>query len=283
MAKKQKIAFQGVLGAHSDMACRQFYPYLETIAFPHFEEVIDAVEQEKADYCLIPIENVKAGRVAEIHNLLPKTNLYIVGEHYQRIEHCLAAPKGTKVKDIKVVYSHPQALLQCKANIRKRRFAQESATNTAVAAREVAMWNDQRKAAICSSLAAELHGLEILEKHFEDEPDNTTIFVALSREPLYEFDANERIITSLLFTARNIPAALYKALGGFATNGVNMLKIESYIPAKESRMAQFFMSFEGEPSQRNVQLALEELGFFCKKVKVLGSYPSDPERFKSAS
>ncbi len=262
------------------MACRQAYPYMETLPCPTFEDALNAVETGKAALCMIPTENSKAGRVAEIHNILPNTNLYIVGEYFQRIEHHLAAPKGADIKSIKTVYSHNQALMQCRKNILALGFEAESYSNTAAAAKDVAVWKDISKAAICSRLAADLYGLEIIKENVEDSHDNTTIFIAMSAEPIDPNPAQGQVITSLVFTARNIPAALYKALGGFATNQVNMLKVESYIPSGASQTAQFFMSFEGHPSQRNVQLAIEELGFFCRKVKVLGVYYGDKKRFE---
>jgi prephenate dehydratase len=279
--KNNIIAFQGVAGANSDMVCRHAYPYMETKAFPSFEDAMNAVESGVARLCMIPFENTKAGRVAEIHNLLQETNLSIVGEHFQRIEHQLMAPKGAKLADIKEIYSHPQALLQCKASIKKLGVTPREYSNTAVAAKDVAAWGDKTKAAIASNLAAELYGLDILKSNFEDAHDNTTIFIAMSKEHKDPNPDDGRIVTSLLFTARNIPASLYKALGGFATNHVNLLKIESYIPGGVSEMAQFFISFEGHPAERKVQLALEELGFFCKKVKLLGVYHADPKRFSS--
>lgn len=279
MAKKNNIiAFQGILGANSDMACRKAYPYMETMAVATFEDAMKAVEDGRAEMCMIPIENSKAGRVAEIHNLLQKTNLSIVGECFQRVEHQLAAPKGTKLKDIKEVYSHPQALMQCRENIKKLKINPNQYSNTAIAAKDVAAWGDKTKAAICSKLAAELYGLEILKANFEDADDNTTIFIAMAKNHIDPDPSQGKVITSLLFTARNIPAALYKALGGFATNQVNLIKIESYIPGGASQTAQFFISFEGSPSESSVKLALEELGFFCRKVKVLGVYHADPDR-----
>lgn len=272
------IAFQGIHGANSDMACRKAYPYMETAPFPSFEDVFDAVESGEAALGMIPIENSQAGRVAEIHNLLPRTNVHIVGEHFQPVEHQLMAPKGAKLKDIKTVYSHPQALMQCRNNLRALNVETVAHSNTAAAAADVAKWNDPTKAAIASGLAAELYGLEILKPNLQDADDNFSIFLAISREPIEPKPEAERTLTTLLFTVRNIPAALYKALGGFATNGVNMLKLESYISVHSTETAQFFVTIQGHPQERKVQLALEELGFFCKKVKVLGTYPADPAR-----
>jgi prephenate dehydratase len=275
------IAFMGVEGANADLACRQTHPYMDTLACASFEDVFEAVAKGSASLGMIPIENSQAGRVAEIHNILPKTNLHIVGEYFQKIEHHLLAPKGATLETIKQVYSHPQGLLQCRENIHAMKLETHVHSNTATAAADVAKWNDPTKAAIASKLAAELYGLQILKPNMEDSKTNHTVFVTISREPSDpDPEKDEHIITTLLFTIRNIPAALYKALGGFATNGVNMLKLESYIPGGTAQeAAQFFITFEGHPKQRNIQLALEELGFFTKKVNVLGVYVADKARY----
>ena len=280
MSSANIIAYQGTAGAHADLACRQAYPYYNTVACRSFSEAMQMVDDGKANLCMIPIENSRAGRVAEIHNLLPETNLNIVGEHFLPIKHQLMAPKGTKLSDITHIYSHPQALMQCRSSIQNTFKDVEliELSNTAVAAKQVAEWNKKSHAAIASTLAAELYGLDIIKPDFQDTDDNTTVFIAMGKQPVDPNPADGPIITSLFFTARNIPAALYKALGGFATNHVNMLKIESYIPPGESQMAQFFISFEGDPHAKHIQLALEELGFFCRKVKVLGVYLADKSR-----
>lgn len=277
--KSEVIIFQGVPGAHADLACRQAYPYYESKAVASFDEAVRAVENGDASLCLIPFENSHAGRVAEIHNLLPQTKLHIVGEYFLPVAHHLLAPKNASLKTIKTVYSHPQALMQCREHVHKLKLQSESFSNTAAAAKAVSEWNDPSKAALGSSLAAELYGLQILKPNMHDADDNTTLFIALAREPSDPDIADGMVLTSLFFSARNIPAALYKALGGFATNQVNLIKIESYIPSGKSKNAQFFVTFEGHPNSRNVQLAMEELGFFCKKVKVLGVYPAAKERF----
>jgi len=274
------IAFMGVEGANADLACRQKYPYMHTLPCASFEDVFQAVADNEAALGLIPIENSQAGRVAEIHQLLPKINLHIVGEHFQRIEHHLLAPKGATLATVKDVYSHPQALMQCRSHLRELKLTPHTYSNTATAAADVATWNDTSKAAIASDLAAELYGLTNLQANIEDSRDNVTVFVAISREASDPDPAQEKVLTTLLFAIRNIPAALYKALGGFATNSVNILKLESYIPGGVSSSAQFFLTFEGHPKDRMVQLALEELGFFCRKVTVLGVYPADPARYK---
>lgn len=275
----------GVEGANADLACRQACPYMHTLGVPSFEDVFEAVATGKAQLGMIPIENSQAGRVAEIHNLLPRTNLHIIGEYFQPIDHYLLAPKGATLETIKDVYSHPQGLLQCRDHIREMGFTAHTYSNTAAAAADVAKWNDPTKAAIASPLAGELYGLTTLREHMQDSNTNTTVFVIIAREPLdpepQEDKNSGRILTTLLFAVRNLPAALYKSLGGFATNSVNILKLESYIPGGSARdSAQFFLTFEGHPRERHVQHALEELGFFCKKVTVLGVYPADAKRFE---
>ncbi len=272
----QYIAFQGVAGAHSDLACRKAYPYMQTKAYSTFEAVFEAVEKGEAELGMIPIENTYAGRVAEIHSLLPLAKVHIVAEHFQRVEHYLMAPKGAKLEDITDVYSHPQALLQCRDHLLNMNVRTQQFSNTAAAAEAVANWNDKSKAAISSPLAAELYGLEVLQSNIEDQKDNTTIFLVISKAPVHP--DHGVVITTLVFGIRNIPAALYKSLGGFATNNVNLLKIESYIKGGHSREAQFYVSFVGHPGQKNVQYALEELGFFTQKLKVLGVYQAAPER-----
>lgn len=278
------IAFMGVEGANADLACRQAEPYMHTLPCPSFEDVFTAVAEGKARLGMIPIENTQAGRVAEIHNILPRTNLHIIDEYIQAIEHCLVAPKGATLGAVKHVYSHPQALLQCRQHLREMKVETHTYSNTAQAAKDVKEWGDVSKAAVASPLAAQLYGLEVLQEHLQDADDNTTVFIILAREPVEPETTDDRpVLTSLLFQARNLPGALYKALGGFATNGINIIKLESYIPggksANSNNASQFFLTFEGHPREKPVQQALEELGFFCKKVTVLGVYPSDPKRY----
>ncbi len=274
------IAFMGVEGANADLACRQAQPYMLTLPCPSFEDVFDAVESGRAKLGMIPVENSQAGRVAEIHNLLPRTTLHIVGEYFQPIEHCLMAPKGTKLEDIKEVYSHPQALMQCRENLRKLGVKTHTYSNTAQAATDVAQWKDKTKAAIASPLAATLYGLDVVREHMQDADNNTTVFIVIAREPVEPKPSEKHVLTTILYTIRNIPAALYKSLGGFATGNVNVIKLESYIPGgAKNEAAQFFLTFEGHPHQKNVQNALEELSFYCKRVSVLGVYPADPKRF----
>ncbi|MEK6745547.1 MAG: prephenate dehydratase [Pseudomonadota bacterium] len=277
---KNTIAFMGVEGANADLACRQACPYMQTQPCPSFEDVFEAVANGKAELGMIPIENSQAGRVAEIHNLLPKTKLHIVGEYFQNIEHVLVSAKGATLETIKDVYSHPQALLQCREHLREMNVETHTYSNTAMAASDVAKWNDPTKAAIASPLAAELYGLKILREHLQDAENNITVFIMVAREPAEIKPQDGNILTTLLFTVRNMPAALYKSLGGFATQGVNIVKLESYIPGGARRdAAQFFLTFEGHPHEKNVQGALEELSFYCKKVTVLGVYKADKARF----
>ncbi|MDX1974950.1 MAG: prephenate dehydratase [Rickettsiales bacterium] len=274
------IAFMGVEGANADLACRQAQPYMHTLPCPSFEDVFEAVSNGSAKLGMIPVENSQAGRVAEIHNLLPRTNLHIVGEYFQQIEHYLMAPAGATLETVKDVYSHPQGLLQCREHLRELGVTTHAHSNTAQAAADVAKWGDVSKAAIASPLAAELYGLTVLKEHMQDAENNTTVFIVISREPADPDPEKNRVLTTLLFTVRNIPAALYKSLGGFATNNINIVKLESYIPGGMARdAAQFFLILEGHPSQKPVQQALEELGFYCKKVRVLGVYPADKQRF----
>ncbi len=274
----ETIAFQGIAGAHSDMACKQAYPYMHTLPCESFSETIAAVEEGKARYALIPIENSEAGRVAEIHNLLPDTKLSIVGEYFHRVHHHLLGIKGTKKEAVKEVYSHPQALMQCRKSCEALKLKREPFMDTAAAAEAVANWADPSKAALASHLAAELYGLEVLQEHMEDSDSNTTLFLTLAEEPLdLAPDAPETLLTSMLFTTRHLSAGLYKALGGFATNGVNLVKLESYIPDYATGTAQFFITFEGHPQEPTVQQALEELGFFTQKATLLGVYPADQQ------
>ncbi|MDX2095494.1 MAG: prephenate dehydratase domain-containing protein [Alphaproteobacteria bacterium] len=275
---EHSIAFMGVEGANADLACRRNYPYMKTLAFHSFEEVFAAVAGGKAKYGMVPIENSQAGRVAEIHNLLPRTNLHIVAEHIQPIEHHLYGVSGASLASVTDVYSHHQGLLQCRSFIGEHRLTTHIHDNTATAARDVAQWGDKTKGAICSELAGELYQLTRLAENIQDAEDNETLFVVLANEGVDPNPEDGMVLTSLFFSLRNIPAALYKALGGFATNGVNMLKLESYIRAGANSSAQFFMTFEGHPSQRGVQLALEELGFFTQRVNLLGVYPADSRR-----
>ncbi len=276
----ETIAFQGANGANSNLACLKFYPEMQAQAFDSFYEVFKAVENNEAKYGMIPLENSYAGRVAEIHDLLQKHEVSIVAEHFFPITHNLVAIRGTKLEDIKEVLSHPQALMQSQENLRQLGVKITEFSNTAKAAERIATLGDKSKGALCSKLASDLFDLEIIRENMQDSGnDNITIFIVISKHQREVDPKNDKVITALLFTIRNIPGALYKALGGFATNGVSLVKLESYIPSGASKQAKFFISIEGHPSERNVALGLEELGFFSKNVKLLGVYYADKARF----
>jgi prephenate dehydratase len=207
-------------------------------------------------------------------------NLFIVQEYFHLVHHYLLAPPGSDLKTIKDVYSHPQALLQCRKNLHKLDLNPHPYADTALAAMEISEWNDKTKAALASGLAAEKYGLSIIKRNFEDKDDNTTLFLTISKRSINPDPSKGRVLTSLVFVARNIPAALYKSLGGFATNKINLLKLESYIPGRTRELAKFFVTFEGHPNERLVRLALEELNFFCESVTLLGTYYADASRFE---
>ncbi len=277
---KKIIAFQGTFGANSNLACQKFYSDLEAKALPSFYDVFAAVENGEAEFGMIPLENSYAGRVSEIHDLLKKHQVSIVAEHFFPISHNLAVIDGARLEEVREVLSHPQALLQCQNNLRELAVKITEFSNTAEAAKFVAGSGDKTKAAICSKVAADLYGLQIIKENLQDSGgDNVTVFVVISKEAKEVDSKIAPVITALLFTIRNIPGALYKSLGGFATNGVSLLKLESYIPGGLSKEAQFFISIEGHPNQKNVALALEELGFFSQNVKLLGVYYADKARF----
>ncbi|MDA7705259.1 hypothetical protein N8772_02135 [Rickettsiales bacterium] len=272
-----KIAFQGSFGAYSHLACNEFYPDYESKSYRNFKDVFAAVASDDVEFGILPLENSYAGRVSEIHNLLQNSNLFIVAEHFLKIEHNLVAIKDTEIKDIKKIYSHPQALMQCSDNI-DNNIEQISYSNTAEAAKFIATKNDKSLGAICSKHAAKINNLEILQENIQDSKnDNMTIFMVIAKK-CADPDPSQKIITTLSFTIRNIPGALYKSLGGFATNNINMIKLESYIPGGISQQAKFFISIEGSPEDKNVALALSELGFFSKTTKLIGIYNADSKR-----
>jgi prephenate dehydratase len=272
------IAFQGAPGANSDMACRAVFPDMATLPCTAFEDAFAAVREGRAKYAMIPIDNTVAGRVADIHHLLPNSGLHIVAEHYQRINHQLLAPKGASLDTVERVHSHVHALSQCRNLIRTRGLTPVVHTDTAGAARDVAAGGDIHEAAIASRLAAEIYGLEILAEDIEDTEHNTTRFLIFAREAVDPDPARGLVMTSLLFRVRSVPAALYKALGGFATNGVNITKLESYIVDESFTAAQFYAEIEGHPEDELVRLALDELAFFTTETNILGVYPAHPFR-----
>lgn len=274
------IAFQGFLGAYSDLSCRKVFPEAQTLPCATFDKAFKAVQNGKADLAMIPVDNTLAGRVADVHRLMPQSNLHIIGEHFQPIQHALMGVKGATLEGIKVVHSHIHALPQCQKIIQELGLEQKVHADTAGAAEEIAMMNDPTQAAIASTLAADIYGLDILKEDVQDEDHNTTRFLILSRESIVpQFDPAKNYVTSFIFEVRNIPAALYKAMGGFATNGVNMQKLESYVDEK-FQAAQFYADVIGHPEDRPLQLAMEELGFFAKDVVLLGTYEAHPFRGK---
>jgi prephenate dehydratase len=274
----KKIAFQGEPGANSHLAARDAYPDMEAMPCPTFEDALAAVKTGKAKLAMIPIENSVAGRVADIHHLLPHSGLYIVAEHFERVRHQLLTLPRAKLAGLKTVHSHIMALGQCRKAIKALKLRPVTEADTAGAARHVRETGDPTQAAIASKLAAEIYGLRIAKKDIEDAAHNTTRFVVLAARPIKTKAADGPVVTTFVFRVRNVPAALYKALGGFATNGVNMTKLESYQLEGSFNATMFYADIEGHPDERPVQLAMEELGFFTSEVNVLGTYPASPFR-----
>jgi len=277
--KTNRISFQGEPGANSDTACRNMFPSMEPMPCPTFEDAFNAVESGKADLAMIPIENTIAGRVADIHHLLPESKLHIVGEYFLPIHFQLMVLPGVARSEIKTVHSHIHALGQCRKYIRKNGWKGVVAGDTAGAAKLVSEVGDRTMAALAPRLAAELYGLDILEENVEDTDTNVTRFVVLTRskEWVERSSPEAPMMTTFMFRVRNVPAALYKAMGGFATNGVNMTKLESYqLGAFTATL--FYADIEGHPEDPNVKLALEELKFFSREMRILGVYPRSQSR-----
>ncbi|MFA5121004.1 prephenate dehydratase [Zavarzinia sp.] len=271
------VAYQGAPAAFSHQALTELFPEAVPLACPTFDEALGAIQDGTAKFGVIPIENTLAGRVADIHQLLPGANLYIVGEYFLRIRHQLLAPHGASFETLKTVHSHQMALAQCRNLLRQHNLTPVVHDDTAGAARDVALWNDRSIGAIASSLAAKIYDLDIVAANVEDAAHNTTRFIILSRER-DDPPPGGPTITTFVFRVRNVPAALYKAMGGFATNGVNMTKLESYQIGGSFTATQFYADIEGHPEDRAVKLAFEELAFFSTDVKILGSYPAHPFR-----
>ena len=278
MTKKLKIAFQGEPGANSHIAIVEAYPDAEPLPCATFEDALSAISSGEADLGMIPIENSVAGRVADIHHLLPASGLYIVGEWFLPVHHQLMAPRGARLSDIKRVESHVHALGQCRRIIRERGIKPIVSGDTAGAARDIAERGDKTTAAIASRLAADIYGLDILIEDIEDEAHNTTRFVVLAREEKWAPQGSGPLVTTFVFRVRNLPAALYKALGGFATNGVNMTKLESYMVDGNFFATQFYADVDGHPNDRGLAFALEELKFFSREFRIVGVYPGHPFR-----
>ena len=275
---KLKIAFQGEPGANSHIAIDEAFPDAEPMPCATFEDALSAISSGEADLGMIPIENSVAGRVADIHHLLPASGLFIIGEWFLPIRHQLMAVKGTKLADIKSVESHVHALGQCRRIIRKLGVKPIVAADTAGSARDISQRGDKSVAAIASRLAAKIYGLDILAEDVEDEAHNTTRFVVLAREAKWAEQGSGPLVTSFVFRVRNLPAALYKALGGFATNGVNMTKLESYMVDGNFFATQFYADVDGHPDDKGLAFALEELKFFSREFRIVGVYPGHPFR-----
>jgi prephenate dehydratase len=278
VAAASRVSYQGEPGANSHLACREYFPELEPVACATFEDALAAVKTGDAHYAMIPIENSVAGRVADIHHLLPNAGLYIVGEHFLRVRHQLMALPGASLLTVKRALSHTQALGQCRNTLRKLGLTAIPEADTAGSARIVSEANDTHLSAIATSLAAEIYGLKILMHDIEDEKHNTTRFLVLSADENNAKNGDGKIITTFIFRVRNVPAALYKAMGGFATNGVNMTKLESYQLDGKFVATMFYADVEGHPSDPPVARALEELGFFSSELTILGAYKASPYR-----
>lgn len=274
MTAQQRIAFQGMHGAYSDQAARRAFPGATTVPYRTFEGAFSALEDGDVDLAVIPIDNTLAGRVADVHHILPESGVHIIGETFLRINHALVGVPGTKIEDIKEIHSHVHALGQCRKLRKELGVNAVVGPDTAGCAKEVADRGDKSIAAIAPVLAAEIYGLDVLRTEVEDAEHNTTRFIILAREPLNIPNDGTPVVTSFVFRVRNVAAALYKALGGFATNGINMTKLESYMVGGSFTATLFYAEIEGHPDERHVQLALEELGFFSQSLKILGVFPS---------
>ncbi len=274
-----KIAFQGVPGAYSHMACQAVKPDMEPVPCASFETMLTEVQEGRANLAMVPVENSTAGRVADIHHLLPSSGLYIIGEHFHRVNHHIMAPRGATLDGLTHVHSHAQGLAQCRERIRKLGLTPVMHPDTAGAAKDVGAAGDPTVGAIASRLAAEIYDLDILFESAEDDEHNTTRFLLMSATPELP-ERGSAMMTTLVFQLRSVPAALYKALGGFATNGINLTKLESYIRAGVAEQAQFYMDVQAHIDDPAMQNAMEELCFYCTKdeVHVLGTYPASPAR-----
>ena len=277
-----RIAFQGELGAYSHQACREARPKLEPLPCRTFDDAIEAVRRGDADLAMLPVENTTYGRVADIHRLLPESGLHIVDEAFVRVHINLLGVRGAVLSQVKRAHCHIVLLPQCGTFLREHGIEGVVSTDNARAAREVAEMGDPAEAALASDLAAEVYGLDILAWHIEDHKHNTTRFLIMAREPDLKRRGPSGMMTTFVFRVRNIPAALYKAMGGFATNGVNMTKLESYMVDGQFTATQFYADIEGHPDDANVRLALEELRYFTSYMALLGVYPADPRRHETS-
>lgn len=274
----KKISFQGELGAYSHQACIQAKPNYESIPCSTFEAAMEQVRLEEADLAMLPIENSTYGRVSDIHRLLPDSQLHIVGEVFVRVRISLLGVKGAKLSEIKSAVSHSVLLGQCRNFLTNQRIEPIAGADTAGSARYISELDDSSKAALASELAGKIYDLSVLAKDIEDNDNNTTRFLIMSKTPGEQKKIEQGMMTSFVFRVKNIPAALFKAMGGFATNGVNMTKLESYMVDGDFTATQFYADIEGHPDDKNVSLAFEELSFFTSEIKILGSYKADSKR-----
>ena len=272
-----RIAFQGELGAYSHQACAQARPDFTPVPCQTFEDVVEMTRSGAVDLGMLAVENSTYGRVADVHSLLPKAGLHIVDEAFVRVHVNLLGVKGAKLADVTEAHGHVVILPQCAGFLKEHGIKGHVSSDNARAAREVAEGGDKTRAALASELAAEIYGLDVLARHIEDHKNNTTRFLVMSRHADHSRRA-DRMVTTFTFRVRNIPAALYKAMGGFATNGVNMTKLESYMVGGTFTATEFYTDIEGHPDDTNVKLALEELAYFTTQVQILGVFPSDRVR-----
>ena len=275
-----KILYQGSEGAYSQLAALEVYPKMDTISCKTFEECFQKCTENENLITIIPVENSIAGRVADTQRLIPDSELQIIGEYFLEVRHNLMAIPGTNINDIKRIHSHEQGIAQCRNKILNLNKEMIVAADTAGSAKKISKLQSKEDAAIASELAAEIYNLEILEKNFQDSQNNVTRFLIMSKQKNeIKSDVND-LLTTLVFVVRSIPASLYKCLGGFASNGVNITKLESYIHPQGFDVAQFYIDFEGHPDDHSVKLALEEMKFFCKEINVLGVYKKSDFRKK---
>jgi len=280
MININNFAFQGINGAYSELAGVKIFPKAKSLACPTFEEMFQSVRDGKAEVAMVPIENSQAGRVADTQRLIPESELKIIGEYFLEIKHNLLVVPGTKLSDIKRIHSHEQGIAQCRNKIIDLNKEMIIAADTAGSARRISELNNKEDAAIASELASKMYNLDILERDFQDSQNNVTRFLVMSKNIQTLSPEDSDLITTLVFVVRSIPASLYKCLGGFASNGVNITKLESYIHPQGFDVAQFYIDFEGHPDQKSVKLALEEMKFFCKQMTILGVYKKSDFRKK---
>ena len=280
MKEINSFAFQGVNGAYSEQAGKNVFPNAKSVACSTFEDMFACVRNQQADIALVPIENSQAGRVADTQRLIPDSDLNIIGEYFLEVRHNLLGIRGTKIADVKRIYSHEQGIAQCRNKIINLNKEMVIAADTAGSAKKISELKSKEDAAIASALAAEIYDLEIIENDFQDSKHNVTRFLIMSKNTNQISSSDKNLLTTIVFVVRSIPASLYKCLGGFASNGINITKLESYIHPQGFDVAQFYVDFEGHPEQNSVKLALEEMKFFCKQIKILGVYKKSEFRKK---